>query len=615
MSKSDAYLESETIELSSQGTVPHQSFEAKENVRSQARRLSFSRRSLKTKAEGLEISEESRELQAAAAAGNASTSATLTPKGSAHPELSISDSDSDNGGNGIPHSRFGELEKWCLVVQCAFTGFFSSIASNIYYPVLTVIEEEFHITEEQVNITVVVYFILQGLSPSIMGGFADSLGRRPVVLTSVLTYCAACIGLARAQTYTQIVALRCLQAAGIAPVIAINNGIMGDVTTKAERGGYVGYVSGIQVIGGALGALIGALLAARWDWRAIFWFLAIGSGISSVFSIFLLPETRRTIVGNGSIRPRGIQNIAPVLSLPVVQKRLHLNNPDLETLEAKEKVHTLAILDVLKGSEMDVVLFCSALQFGLWAAQQTSLSTALSKRYHYSVTKIGLCYLPGGICMLISMVSIGRYLNFAYQRLFNKHQTWLKEQKSRLLNENNNDDKVVNKILDEDPYYTFNLCYARLHAAFVTITVSSACFCAFGWCIQAHTSVAPIVVFSALGSLFSICIIAMSSTLMVDFFPAKASTATGCLNLFRCSIAAIYVACLSRMVKAIDYGGMFTLLSGISVLSVLPMYWVVRRGKELSFEKKKADRALAFVADKQSADNISNSAESKQGEV
>ena len=148
---------------------------------------------------------------------------------------------------------------------------------------LTVIEKEFHITEEQVNITVVVYFILQGLSPTIMGGFADSLGRRPVVLTSVLTYCAACIGLARARTYTQIVALRCLQAAGIAPVIAINNGIMGDVTTKAERGGYVGYVSGIQVIGGALGALIGALLAARWDWRAIFWFLAIGSGISSIF--------------------------------------------------------------------------------------------------------------------------------------------------------------------------------------------------------------------------------------------------------------------------------------------------------------------------------------------
>ena len=100
------------------------------------------------------------------------------------------------------------------------------------------------------------------------------------------------------------------------------------------------------------------------------------------------------------IRPRSIQNIAPVLSLPVVQKRLHLNNPDLETLEPKGKVHTLAYnLDVLEGSKMDVALFCSALQFGLWAAQQTSLSTALSKKYHFSVTKIGLCYLPGGnIC-------------------------------------------------------------------------------------------------------------------------------------------------------------------------------------------------------------------------
>lgn len=87
------------------------------------------------------------------------------------------------------------------------------------------------------NVTVVVYFVFQGLAPTFMGGFADSLGRRPVVLVAIVIYFGACIGLACAQTYAQIIVLRCLQAAGISPVIAINSGIMGDVTTRASAAG------------------------------------------------------------------------------------------------------------------------------------------------------------------------------------------------------------------------------------------------------------------------------------------------------------------------------------------------------------------------------------------
>ena len=507
-----------------------------------------------------------------------------------------------------PYSRFGSTEKWFLVVQCAFTGFFSTIAGSIYYPVLTVIERKFHITEEQVNLTVVVYFIFQGLSPSIMGGFADSLGRRPVVLSSVLTYCAACIGLARAQTYAQIVVLRCLQAAGISPVIAINSGIMGDVTTKAERGGYVGYVSGFQVIGGSTGALIGALLAARWDWRAIFWFLAIGSGICAFFGILLLPETKRTIVGNGSIRPKSIPNIAPVLGLPVIQKKLHLNDPDLETLEPRNKVNFFAIFSVLKVFEMDLVLVSAGLQYALWTAQQTSLSLALSKRYHLDVTKIGLCYLPGGLCTLISVITTGRYLNFSYRRMFKKHKKWLKDQESKLLTTHNGNREEVEKLIEEDPYYTFNLCRARMHPALVTLFLSSSFFCAFGWCIERHAPLAAVLVFSGLGCLFSNCILTMSTTLMVDLFPSKASTATGCLNLFRCSLAAIYVSCLSKMVESINFGGVFTLLGAISFSSSLSLLWVIRNGKAFCHKRKRIERELSKAAEEeqQRADSPDN---------
>ncbi|CDH11771.1 related to Quinidine resistance protein 1 [Zygosaccharomyces bailii ISA1307] len=318
-------------------------------------------------------------------------------------------------GESAPYSRFKRRQKYELGFQCAATGFFSSVASSIYYPVLTVIENDFHITGEEVNLTVVAYFIFQGVAPTLMGNLADCVGRRPVILASIGVYFAACVGLACCNNYSQLFGLRCLQAAGISPVIAINSGVMGDVTTKEERGGYVGYVSGFQVIGTAFGALIGAGLSSRWGWRSVFWFLVVGSGTCLVLSFFFLPETKRTIVGNGSITPKSILNRSPILALPAVRRGLHLDNPDLETIEPAPKRNILEPYKILLMPEVDALLFVAGMQFPTATTHQTALSIALSKEYNLSVAKIGLCFLPAGIATMVGIVFTGRFLNWNYR--------------------------------------------------------------------------------------------------------------------------------------------------------------------------------------------------------
>lgn len=484
----------------------------------------------------------------------------------------------------VPYSRFTKYQKYGLVAQCAFTGFFSSIAGAIYYPALNIIEDQFHITEEQANITIVVYFLFQGITPSVMGSMADTYGRRPIVITSVLVYFCACIGLACAQNYSQIIGLRCLQAAGIAPVIAINSGICGDYTTKKERGGYVGYVSGFVVIGFAFGSLIGAGLAATWDWRAIFWFLAIGSGICLVSTIIFLPETKRTIVGNGSITPKHYLNKAPVLSMPAVRKSLHLDNPDYQSLETMKKTKNIAILGILRNQQILILLTVAAIQYSCWTTHQAALTTVLSKKYHLSVTNIGLCYLPNGVCSLISMVTCGRYLNYSYKKDVMKHQKWLNEQKQQLLNDYNNDMQQVEEKISNDPYYSFNICHTRLKPGLVTLILSNAGYIAYGWCIEVKAPLASILVTSGFASLFSSCILTMATTLCVDVFPLLSSTASGCLNLFRCVTSAIFIACLDKMVKKMNYGGVFTFMGGLSIASSLLLLLVIKEGKRLAFE-------------------------------
>ncbi|GMM55699.1 hypothetical protein DAKH74_023150 [Maudiozyma humilis] len=484
----------------------------------------------------------------------------------------------------VPYSRFTKSQKWGLVAQCAFTGFFSSIAGAIYYPALTIIEDDFHITPEQANITIVVYFLFQGISPSIMGSMADTYGRRPIVCTSVLVYCCACVGLACAQNYSQIIGLRCLQAAGIAPVIAINSGICGDFAVKAERGGYVGYVSGFIVIGFAFGAIIGAGLTSTWTWRAIFWFLTVGSGICFISTFVFLPETKRTIVGNGSITPKSYLNKAPALALPSVRRKMHLDNPDYDSLEEPQKVKSFAVLEILKSHQILILLSVSALQYSCWTTHQAALTTALSKRYHLGVTQIGLCYLPNGICSLISMVVCGKYLNYSYRKSVSSYKTWLENERQTLLKENANDNAAVDKIINADPYYSFNICRARLQPAFVTLLLANFGYIAYGWCIETTSPLASVLVTSGFASLFSSCILTMATTLCVDVYPELSSTASGCLNLFRCVTSAIFIACLDRMIKKMNYGGVFTFMGCLSLVSSLLLLIVIKDGKRLFFE-------------------------------
>lgn len=486
----------------------------------------------------------------------------------------------------LPYSRFGRKAKLGLVFQCAFTGFFSTIAAAIYYPVLTVIEQKFNVTEELANVTVVVYFIFQGISPMIMGGFADSLGRRPVILFSVAVYFAACVGLACSQAYSQILGLRCLQAAGIAPVIAVNSGIMGDVTTRAERGGYVGYVSGFQVVGSAFGALIGAGLSSRWGWRGIFWFLAIGSGTCLVISLVLLPETKRTLVGNGSISPKSVFNKSPILASPTVRRSLHLNEPEYDTLAFSLDFNFFSSLSIIKLPEIAIILLCSGLQFGMYTTHQTALSLVLSKVYNLSVAKIGLCYLPSGICTLISIVASGRYLNWRYERDLKRHREWIKTEEEKFMGEHKLSAEEARKVMAEDYNYTFNVFKARLQPALVTMILSSSGFISFGWCIYAHAPLAALLCMSGFASLFSNCILTMSVTLVVDLFPSKSSTATGCLNLSRCILSAVFVVSLSKMAQSMTYGGVFTFLGGITCLSSFFLQSIISRGNKLTLKRK-----------------------------
>lgn len=74
-----------------------------------------------------------------------------------------------------------------------------------------------------------------------LSAISDAYGRRLVLISTLVVFFSACIGLALIKHYYQLVILRCLQSTGSASTIAIGAGIIGDVADRKERGSYMGF--------------------------------------------------------------------------------------------------------------------------------------------------------------------------------------------------------------------------------------------------------------------------------------------------------------------------------------------------------------------------------------
>ncbi|KAL4916333.1 hypothetical protein BDW62DRAFT_107605 [Aspergillus aurantiobrunneus] len=76
-----------------------------------------------------------------------------------------------------------------------------------------------------------------------------------------------------------------------------------DIAWPEERGRYIGPMHGSVMTAFAFGPAIGESLASHLGCRSVFWFLVISSGCFFALYVVFIPETARTVVGNGSLTP------------------------------------------------------------------------------------------------------------------------------------------------------------------------------------------------------------------------------------------------------------------------------------------------------------------------
>jgi MFS family permease len=165
------------------------------------------------------------------------------------------------------------------------------IGFSVLFPVLPLYADRLGATPLQVGLILTLYALAQLLFLPVWGWVSDRVGRRPVILVSLLGTALSFLLLAGAQSVGTIYAARVL-AGFFAASIGTAQAVVTDVTSPAERAGGMGVIGVAFGAGMVVGPMLGGFLAA---WHELLPFYAIaGLAVANLLVAWrFLPESKR----------------------------------------------------------------------------------------------------------------------------------------------------------------------------------------------------------------------------------------------------------------------------------------------------------------------------------
>jgi MFS family permease len=148
------------------------------------------------------------------------------------------------------------------------------------------------------------------------------------------------------------------------------------------------------------------VLAQKLGWRWIFWFLVILTGTYLVIVLFLLPETQRKIVGNGSVPARGIHRSA---FDSFTRNRKAKGDQERGTVDRRKHhiPNPFKCILMLRSKGNLAVIMIGSITYVVKMMLQTSLAAQCTGVYNLNYLQAGLIYLPSGVGGAIASYTTG----------------------------------------------------------------------------------------------------------------------------------------------------------------------------------------------------------------
>ncbi|HEX2568504.1 MAG TPA: MFS transporter [Polyangia bacterium] len=171
------------------------------------------------------------------------------------------------------------------------TVFLDLLGFGMVIPILPLYAERLHATDLEIGRLLAIYSVMQLVFAPIWGRVSDRIGRRPVLLVSILGSCGSQLGYALAPSYVWLVVAR-----GFAGLCGANisaaQAYVADVTDERSRAAGMGRLGAALGLGFIFGPAIGGLLA-HFGPRTPFFVASALAAINFLLAFVILSEPRQ----------------------------------------------------------------------------------------------------------------------------------------------------------------------------------------------------------------------------------------------------------------------------------------------------------------------------------
>ncbi|MER5986141.1 MFS transporter [Streptomyces sp. NPDC001787] len=199
-------------------------------------------------------------------------------------------------------SAQGHPRRWLILAAVGAAQFIVLLDSTIVNVALPSIQRDLDASTSSLQWVMNAYILLFGSLLLLGGRAADILGRRRAFVVGLVVFTLASAACGLASSSEILVGARALQGIGAAPLSAAALSIVVSVFREPKEQGIALTVwSGLGVIGGTVGVVLGGAMVDWADWRWAFW-LNVPIGIATLVAAMKLVPALRP--GDGTARPR-----------------------------------------------------------------------------------------------------------------------------------------------------------------------------------------------------------------------------------------------------------------------------------------------------------------------
>lgn len=184
-----------------------------------------------------------------------------------------------------------QSKKVGMLLMVAVHACMATFIAGAIIPAYSDLAAEFGLTVQDASYLTSVQIFVLGVSPLIWRPLANTFGRRPIFLQSLLLAAIFNMACAVSYSYGMMMFFRAVVAFFVSPASAIGSAVVTETFLKKDRARYIGIWMVMVTLGVPIGPLIFGFVTYEAGFRLIYWILAIVNGIQFVLYFFFGPET------------------------------------------------------------------------------------------------------------------------------------------------------------------------------------------------------------------------------------------------------------------------------------------------------------------------------------